>query len=184
MKIKIIFSSLIIFSVLCIVVGSNSLAVYATIDNELDWTTYKNSEYGISIDYPNYYNIHEAPSETSLHDMAFISSDVYTPDLGVFRLVVYPNTMTLQEFIDKDIVNDDGIGNYKIVEDINPITISDNISGLSYGTVNNNPDKTLNRNVVFNTDDYIFHFVYIDTKDDFHDNVYDHIIESITVTKE
>ena len=136
------------------------------------------------MDYPEYYNVMEDIGENSLYSVVFISSDFNNPQLGIFTLSVFLNTMTLQEFVDQDIVNEDFVGNNIIVEEIEPITISDDISGLSYGIVNNSVDTVLHRNVVFNTDDYIFHFSHTNSIEDFPDDVYEHILESITVTNE
>ncbi len=91
----------------------------------------KNSQNDINFDYPEGYDIIGGEGAHSLLVLSIVSFDS-DPDYGGFTFTVNLINMTLQEFVNKDIVNEDRVGERMLLGDIKPITISDDYLGLSY----------------------------------------------------
>lgn len=180
-----LFYSLVIIAVVGTIQGLENVTVYGSVNDEPDWTTYENSQYDISFDYPKHYQIlgEEVENADSLPFLIF-SPVGSPPDYGTFSFSVDPNNMTLQEFVDKDIANDGGIAERTLVGDINPITISDNLSGFSYSFNSNSiAGETVGKAVIFNTDKYVYILEQSDSVGP-NSDIFDHMIESIEVTED
>jgi hypothetical protein len=176
-----LFYPLVIIAFFITIGELGNATVYGSVDVEPDWTTYENSQYDISFDYPEGYDLIGGEGARSLLVLSIVSFDS-DPDYGGFILTVNLNNMTLREFIDKDLANEGGIGERILFGDINPITISDDFSGLSYNfNSKTSNSESINRAVVFNTDEYIFRLSHQDSVGP-NSGIFDHMIESIKVT--
>lgn len=156
----------------------DSSRVNATVDETPDWTRYDNKEIGVSFDYPEYYDIIDWGTE-KLPQLIFMSSGgLDNPDFGIFSFMVYPNNMTLESFLDKQLNNDDGVGRMTLIGNPSQIRISDDVSGMKYEASNEVVTGVIYRDVIFNTYDYIFDFGHVDSKNS-NNNIFDQLIKSI-----
>lgn len=183
MKSVYLFYSLVVIAILVTIQELPNITVYGSVNDEPGWTTYENSQYDIRFDYPEgYETIGGDEGARSLLVLSIVSFDS-DPDYGGFIFTVNPNNMTLQEFVDKDLANEGGIGERTLLGDIKPITISDNLSGLSYSYTSSGGfvPETVNRAVVFSTDEYIFKINHSDSIGP-NSDIFDHMIGSIEIT--
>jgi hypothetical protein len=139
-----------------------------------NWKTFISPEYKFSIDYPSDLETHNYLSNSKIPSVFFFnfkSGAISEPS----NLYIHQNNMSLQEFVNRDLVN--GLENPKILEGPTSITIADGNPGLSYSTTNSL--GSMYKQVIFTQGDHIYEFIYTVNKENFNDLNYNHMVESI-----
>lgn len=146
----------------------------AAAHEDKNWKTFISPEYKFSIDYASDLEAHNYLSDSKIPSVFFFnfrSGATSEPS----NLHIHQNNMSLQEFVDHDLVI--GLENPKILEGPTSITIADGNPGLSYSTTNSL--GSMYKQVIFTHGNHIYEFIYTVNKEDFNELRYNRMVESI-----
>jgi hypothetical protein len=146
----------------------------AVAHEDKNWKTFISPEYKFRIDYPSDLKAHNYLSDSKIPSVFFFnfkSGATSEPS----NLYIHQNNMSLQEFVDRDLVN--GLEKPKILEGPTPITIADGNPGLSYSTTNSL--GAMYKQAIFTHGNHIYEFSYTVNKENFNELNYNHMVESI-----
>jgi len=132
-------------------------AVFAQIE-DVDWSTFKNSDYGFSIEYPKDLEDHDYINIDSNVVFYNFDMDINSPIYLMSAILnIHPNNMTLLDYVDKAVARNGGIN--ELVGDPTAITVDGN-AGYTYSTISS-IIKSLGKSSVFVHDDNIYELIVI-----------------------
>lgn len=172
------------FSLVILFGNSYTLTINASINTneEITWTVYESSQYGLSFEHPSMFVPTELKGENPLLTV-LLNNPIGScyPSISFISFSIYQGKNTLENFVNEELtsyVAEEGM----VVGEVKPVTILQNTPALAFDSFASVSDPNITKNIVFKANNYLYTLSYTDSKEQFRFDIYDYILNSIKIS--